>query len=109
MVPTFQVQTRNLIDNPQLSGAIALITEDAIDHYRRNHNSKEPTILMDRELLSPPALGRSESMPSSYSSWARCYIAGIALESCEPDPEIRRGPDWGLVSDGELGAAATSI
>ena len=106
MVPTFQVQTRNLIDNPQLSGAIALITEDAIDHYRRNNNSKEPTILMDRELLSPPALGRSESMPSS---WARGYIGVTALESCEPDPEIRRGPDWGLVSDGELGAAATSI
>ena len=41
-------------------------------------------------------------------SWTTRYIAGIALESCEPDPEIRRGPDWGLVSDGELGAAATS-
>ena len=98
MVPTFQVQTRNLIDNPQLSGAIALITEDAIDHYRCNHNSKEPTILMDRELLSPPALGGSESMPSS---WTTHYIGVTALESCEPDPEIRRGPDWGLVSDGE--------
>ena len=37
MVPTFQVQTRNLIDNPQLSGAIALITEDAIDQDRQDH------------------------------------------------------------------------
>ena len=100
MVPTFQVQTRNLIDNPQLSGAIALITEDAIDYDydRQDHILKEPTISMDREMLSPPALGGSESMPHS---WTTRYIAGIALESCEPDPEIRRGPDWGLVSDGE--------
>ena len=52
------------------------------------------------------AQGGSESMPHS---WTTRYIAGTALESCEPDPEIRRGPDWGLVSDGELGAAATSI
>ena len=40
MVPTFQVQTRNLIDNPQLSGAIALITEDAIDH---DHDRQKTT------------------------------------------------------------------
>ena len=97
MVPTFQVQTRNLIDNPQLSGEIALIKEDAIDQDRY-HILKEPTILMDREILSPPAQGGSESMPYS---WTTCYIGVTALESCEPDPEIRRGPDWGLVSDGE--------
>ena len=53
---------------------------------------------MDRELLSPSAMGGSESMPHS---WTTCYIGVSALESCEPDPEIRRGPDWGLVSDGE--------
>ena len=60
MVPTFQVQTRNLIDNPQLSGAIALITEDAIDYDydRQDHILKEPTILMDREILSPCCPGR---------------------------------------------------
>ena len=49
-------------------------------------------------IFSPPALGGSKSM---LSSWATCYIGGAALESCEPDPEIRRGPDWGLVSGGE--------
>ena len=57
MVPTFQVQTRNLIDNPQLSGEIALIKEDAIDQDRY-HILKEPTILMDREILSPCCPGR---------------------------------------------------
>ena len=75
-----------------------LIKEDAIGQDGQDHILKEPTILMDREILSPSALVGPESMPSS---WARCYIGVTALESCEPDPEIRRGPDWGLVSDGE--------